>query len=319
MSLRFGLVQVAGGMIGLLVFCLRSFPQENKTYAAEAVIESTFLSTSNLTILPSEQGGNKAWKDAVYNEAVRHYKKGQFLEAASAYKRACNGFAKACTNLGFMYIQGQGVKMNYSHAAEYYKRGCDNGDPLGCTNLGIMYWKDELPKDDRHAVELFERGCRNGDSGACRDLGYMYKHGYGVSKDESRAAEQYQLADQLSHVHRIPIHMEDGLILISLNIQEESAVLIIDTGSSRTALVRKYLPQGYGLSPVQRVSTLFGSGQAYAVDVSWKFDGREIQLPALVGDFNFPVGAVGILGADVLGMFTSVRFNYSAMVLILED
>jgi hypothetical protein len=113
--------------------------------------------------------------------------------------------------------------------------------------------------------------------------------------------------------------VEDGLILISLNIQEANAVLIIDTGSSRTAFIRKYLPQGYALPPTLKVSTLMGSGEAYAVDVSWKLDGREIQLPALVGDFNFPHGAVGILGADVLGMFTSVRFNYSEMVLLLED
>jgi TPR repeat protein len=312
--------QVAVGMVGLLVFCLISFSQENQTSSGEPEIEASFLSRPNAAIGPPlEQSGKDVWGDTVYNEAFRLYNKGEYTQAASVYKKACDRYARACTNLGFMHNKGQGVTMSHSLAAEYYQRGCDDGNALGCTNLGIMYWKDDLPKNDRHAVELFERACRNDDSGGCRNLGYMYKHGLGISKDESRAAELYKQADHLSRIHRIPFHVEDGLILVSLTIQDEDAILILDTGSSRTALIRKYLALGYGLPPVQKVITLLGSGQAYPVDISWKLDGREIQLPALVGEFSFPHGAVGILGADVLGMFTSVRFNYSDKVLILED
>lgn len=319
MSLNKVFVQLAAVVIGLLAFCVVSRPQDNNAHQSEEDAESTFIPTPNTAIVSVEPSKKSVWGDTLYNEGIRLYNRGQYVEAAVAYKRACDRFAKACTNLGFMYSRGQGVKLSRPVAAGYYQRGCDEGDALGCTNLGIMYWNRVLPKSDEQAIELFERGCRNGDSGGCRDLGYMFGHGDGVHKDENRAAEQYKLADQLSHVHRIPIHVENGLILVSLTIQNEDALLIIDTGSSRTALIARYLPPGQGLKPTQKVTTLLGNGQAYAVDVNWKLDGREIQLPALVGDFIFPHGAVGILGADVLGMFKSIRVDYLSQVLILKD
>src|SRR5215472_1670444 len=248
-----GIVQLTGGLIASLAFCLFCFSQDNE-------IAGTFLPTPNPGIASAKPNEKIVLENTAYNEAVRLYKKGKYAEAASVYKKACGHFASACTNLGFMYNRGQGVKLNHSSAADYYRRGCDRGIALGCTNLGIMYWNRDLTENDRYAVELFERGCRNGDSGACRDLGYMYKYGDGVPKDESRAVEEYQLADRLSRVHSIPIQLEDGLILISLNIQDESVLLIVDTGASNTALVRKFLPSGLGLRPEQKVSSILGSG-----------------------------------------------------------
>jgi TPR repeat protein len=320
MPFSISLNRIFSAVIVLFAFRLACFPQDSSnTYLSELGLDSSFLAAPNSELVVGDKSGKDVWMDTIYNEGVALYKRGQFVQAASAYKRACGGFANACTNLGFMYNNAQGVKLSHSLAAEYYRRGCENGNGLGCTNLGIMLWKAVLQKDDKLAAEMFERGCRNGDSGGCRGLGYMYEHGYGVPRDETRAAEEYKLADRLSHVHRVPIHVQDGLVLVSLNIQEQTALLIIDTGASRTTLARKYLPPGWSLRSLETVQTLLGSSHAIAVDVGWKLDGREIQLPALVGDFNFPHGAGGVLGADVLGMFTSVQFNYSDMVLVLVD
>lgn len=320
MLLYIRLHRILSAVIVLFVFQTTCFPQDtSNTYMADLGLDSFLFSAPNSEPVLGDKPGKYVWMDTIYNEGVALYKKGQFAQAASAYKRACVDFAKACTNLGFMYNNALGVKLNHSIAAEYYRRGCDNGNGLGCTNLGIMYWKAVLQKDDKLAAEMFERGCRNGDSGGCRGLGYMYKHGYGVPRDETRAAEENHLADRLSHVHRLPIHVQDGLVLVSLNIQDQTALLIVDTGASRTTLARKYLPPGWSLRSLETVQTLLGSSHAIAVDVGWKLDGREIQLPALVGDFNFPHGAGGVLGADILGMFTSVQFNYSDMVLVLVD
>jgi len=299
--------------------CVRAFPQDNDTSTGEAGIDGFFLSRLNAGIGPAERTGSNVWEDALYNQAVGLEKQGRYAEAASVYERACHSFAKACTNLGFMYAKGEGVKMSRSLAAEYYQRGCDNGNALGCTNRGIQYLVNDPPKNDSHAVQLFEQGCRNGDSGGCRNLGYMYKNGLGVLMNEVRASELYQQADRLSHVHRLPFHLQGGLVLISVTLQEESTILIVDTGSTRTALKRKFLPQGQNLIPGATVSTIIGNTQAYAVNVNWKLDGRDVTLPALIGDFNFPHGASGLLGADVLQTFTSVRFDYVSMFLILED
>ena len=118
---------------------------------------TAFIPMPNPGIVSPAPSGTTGWGDAVHNEGVRLYKKGQYAKAAIAYKRACDRFAKACTNLGFMYNRGQGLKINHSLAAEYYRRGCHAGDGLGCTNLGVMYWNRDLPKDDNQAAELFER------------------------------------------------------------------------------------------------------------------------------------------------------------------
>src|SRR5579864_1769059 len=310
-------VQMAVLMILSLLVCLGAFPQDNETAAVDSTVDDYFLSRLNPAIGPAPAPRRNMWEDEIYNQAVALYKQGRYAQAASVYERACNHFAKACTNLGFMYAKGQGVKISRSLAEEYYKRGCNNGNALGCTNLGIEYILKDAPKNDSRAVQLFELGCRDGDRGGCLELSYMYRHGLGVSKNEARAFELYQQADRLSHVHRIPFHMQDGLVLVSLAIQEESAILIVDTGSARTALDRKFLPPGWALFPNAIVSTIVGNTHAYAVDVDWKLDGRNVRLPALIGDFHFPLGASGLLGADVLATFSSVRFDYGSMVLIL--
>ena len=40
--------------------------------------------------------------------------------------------ARGCTNLGYMYRQGLGVKENKITACSYSKIGCDMGNDLGC-------------------------------------------------------------------------------------------------------------------------------------------------------------------------------------------
>ena len=321
MALRVGRVHASIASIGLLLFGITSFSQSsNKIITGEPASGSSFNSKPNGAVRIDQPPANNVWEDAVYNDAVKLDAKGQYAEAASTYKRACDGFARACTNLGFMYNKGQGVKMDHLIAAEFYKLGCDRGNPLGCTNLGIMYWKNDLPKNDGLAAEFFERGCRNGDGGGCRNLAYLYDQGEGVPQDEARAAELDKQADQLSHVHHIPFHLQDGMVLISPVVNGESALLIVDTGSERTTLDRKLLPPSWIFNqPAQIVSTLTSDGQAYPLTLKWSLDGREIQLPALVGNFDFPEGAVGLFGADILETFSSVRFNYLDMDLILEE
>jgi len=58
-------------------------------------------------------------------------------------KRACDlGKADGCSNLGYMYEYGKGVKQSYYKALEQYKKACNMesiGNAFGCYNLGYMY------------------------------------------------------------------------------------------------------------------------------------------------------------------------------------
>ena len=59
-----------------------------------------------------------------------HYKK-----AAQMYKIAYDkDVGEACSGLGILYAEGQGVKMDIKKARELFKKACDNGEKLGCYN-----------------------------------------------------------------------------------------------------------------------------------------------------------------------------------------
>ena len=63
------------------------------------------------------------------------YDKGDYQKATELYQKACDGGeAAGCSNLGFLYENGQGVKQNFSTAKQYYGKACDLGLQLGCDN-----------------------------------------------------------------------------------------------------------------------------------------------------------------------------------------
>jgi len=168
----------------------------------------------------SQQDGNNiaenpivAWQDMraekQFGHAAALYSRHKYTEAAVAFNAACNrSNARACTNLGFMYSAGVGVKGNYKLAAELYRRGCEGGNSVGCSNLGVMYWRGKLPKDDERAVELFEKACNGAETGGCLALGFMYENGQGVRQDKTQAAALYGKACNLRN--------EQGCVQLSL-------------------------------------------------------------------------------------------------------
>ena len=43
-----------------------------------------------------------------------------------------------CSNLGFMYGTGDGVRQNKIKAKELFSKACDGGDMSGCENYKIL-------------------------------------------------------------------------------------------------------------------------------------------------------------------------------------
>ena len=81
-----------------------------------------------------------------------------------------------CSNLGFMYNNGNGVEKNEQKAAELYKKACNGGEMNGCYNLGLMYADGNgVEKDLSKAVELFKKACNGGNMHGCRGLDVIYK------------------------------------------------------------------------------------------------------------------------------------------------
>ena len=93
-------------------------------------------------------------------------------------KKACDeGNARGCTNLGFMYEKGRGVKQDYFKAKELFGKACDGGDAKGCFNLGVMYANgQEVKQDYFKAKELFGKACDGEYAEGCKAYSILNKN-----------------------------------------------------------------------------------------------------------------------------------------------
>lgn len=83
----------------------------------------------------------------------------------------------ACGSLGYKYDAGEGVVKDAARAVEFYRRGCDGGDPESCSNLGTHFASGKgAPFDDAKADELFRRACDANFGRACSFLAARMKN-----------------------------------------------------------------------------------------------------------------------------------------------
>ena len=83
------------------------------------------------------------------------------VNVIESYQKDCdlnNGLG--CSNLGFSYARGRGVKQDFVKAKEYYQKACDLNNGTGCNNLGLLYYKGKgLKNDATLAKKYFSKGC----------------------------------------------------------------------------------------------------------------------------------------------------------------
>ena len=64
------------------------------------------------------------------------------------YDKSCQlGYGEGCTNLGALYANGNGIKIDIEKASEYFAKGCDLGHEQGCkyeTQLKELKLKGEI-------------------------------------------------------------------------------------------------------------------------------------------------------------------------------
>ena len=83
-------------------------------------------------------------------------------ESLRQLKKSCHlndGFV--CSRLGFLYMNGEGVKQNYSKAKRYYSKACDLNDKSGCYMLGVFYeyGSGGLEQDHAKAKHYYSKAC----------------------------------------------------------------------------------------------------------------------------------------------------------------
>jgi TPR repeat protein len=128
-----------------------------------------------------------AW--AGWDEATAAYKRGDYATTIRELRPlAEQGNAKAQSNLGFMYIKGQGVPQDDAEAVKWYRRAAEQGVAQAQYTLGFMYSKGRaVPLDDAKALQWYRKAAEQGYAGAQLNLGVMYSNGEGVPQDYAKA------------------------------------------------------------------------------------------------------------------------------------
>jgi len=102
---------------------------------------------------------------------------------------AAPNISRACSLLGALYSEGNGVKADPARAVELTRRGCDQGDSFGCFNMGIFYKVGQgVDKDPAQSADFFNRACTASDAEGCYQLGLFYETGQGVGGIDRRRA-----------------------------------------------------------------------------------------------------------------------------------
>ncbi len=133
---------------------------------------------------------------AGFDEGLDAYHRGDYATALREWRPlAKQGDAKAQSNLGVMYVNGEGVSQDDREAVKWYRRAAKQGNTKAQFNLGFMYNNGKgVPRDDREAVKWYRRAAEQGYANAQHNLGFMYTEGRGVPQDYVQAHLWFNLA-----------------------------------------------------------------------------------------------------------------------------
>jgi len=133
-----------------------------------------------------------AWAD--FNEALAAYRKGDFETAMAEWAiLAKYGDAAAQTNIGEMYLRGEGVKKDRDLAIYWFRRAADHDFAEAQYRLG----RANLGYDNEEAARWFKEAVKQGHVPSLNHLATLYEQGQGVPKDLGAAFHlRHQAADR---------------------------------------------------------------------------------------------------------------------------
>jgi hypothetical protein len=99
----------------------------------------------------------------------------QAKAAVLCRRSAERGVADAQTDLGQMYLLGEGVERDLPEAARWFQRAVDQGQANAALMLGKMYWNgDGLDRDHDQAAKMWRISAERGNASAPALLAKYY-------------------------------------------------------------------------------------------------------------------------------------------------
>ena len=115
-------------------------------------------------------------------------------------KAAEQGYAPAQCQLGFMYAVNYGAPRDAEKALYWYEKAADQNYIRAIFNIGTMYQNGNgVKRDLAEAAKWSRKGAELGDSGCQADLAWRYAIGEGVTKDPAEAFNWYMKAALQGH------------------------------------------------------------------------------------------------------------------------
>ena len=111
------------------------------------------------------------------------------------YRKAIQGSARAQEELGYRYMNGDGVSRNREEAVTWYRKAAEQGLKESMHNLGLCYYNgDGVEKDWSEAAKWFKKAAEKGLKRAQFDYGYCLYKGNGVRANKNEAVKWFQKA-----------------------------------------------------------------------------------------------------------------------------
>jgi TPR repeat protein len=131
-----------------------------------------------------------------YEDGLAAYQRGDYATALGLLRPlADQGDAKAQTELGAMYANGQGVPKDYAEAMKWVRLAAEQGLAQAQNNVGWIYFNGAgVPRNYPEAMKWYRLAAEQGLADAENSLGDMYKKGEGVKENHAEAVKWYRRA-----------------------------------------------------------------------------------------------------------------------------
>ncbi len=123
-------------------------------------------------------------------------------KAASIYMHLARfGNTEAMTELGSMYLNGDGVEKNGRYAVNLFKKAAEDGNVKAKCNLALVYLKglSGVVTHYKRAYELYKEAAEQGSANGMYGVGYMLYRGIGVKQNYDEALKYLKCGADKKH------------------------------------------------------------------------------------------------------------------------
>jgi len=126
---------------------------------------------------------------ADFAKGLAAYKAGDFAVAHKEFLESAQaGEPPAMLSLAFLYLHGEGVKVDYREAVRWLEPAAEKGLAPAQHSLALAYYEGRgVPRNTAIAANYFESAALQGLADAQYNLGVLYARGDGVKQDWARA------------------------------------------------------------------------------------------------------------------------------------